>query len=577
MSFREISFSQFLKEITFTASTEVNPFTFLVGSGISQSAGIPTGKEIISKLRKLAKLKCDIHNFNKVVRKENGKYTDEYEAIFTDYFFSYSRRQEILRRFVSVSKFNKSNFFLAKILTETNLSNTVITTNFDDLLYKIVSKIETNHLVIESLEFLPFKLKFRNLLLDNTTSLIYLHGIYTNYFMRNSESEIQNFPSNSRVILQNILSSKGTIVIGYNFYAWDDIVKASFEATKSSGSIPHNIYIVSYNKYSSEEIKNNLKNSAISSEVVFVKSDNGNSLSSDYVLEEIYKYYQSKVNISLVSLTESLNYEDFLIHSIREISDFLNTANFILYCYHKYLENLDNNEILFSLEPDLKAFLNILNEKLRKRFNLPEDFCKADVNSTLKNLEIVNVNINEKSDLKLFIAYLVIIASIYIKFLSSIKEINECNRETLKDFLVFIFKAYIKFLKVLRNKFCFEYHSDSTYIFKINYKKFKSNLIKLYGFTAMYLSLLMKFVDNLNIKIKSESFFIKSKICSQALKVFPALSSNVFIMRLVSNLPTFIDEIRYYYKFLTWPYTEPLELSNFIVNFTRRSSDEEIH
>lgn len=190
-------------------------YAFFLGSGISNKAGIPTGKKI---LRETIKLLYKMENEGLEVKDEEveewfkeSEYADwGYSEILEELYPSKEDRRNFLE-----------NFFLGKIPTESHhiiaemvekkLVKVIITTNFDRLMEQALEKKGIAYDVVSSEKDL-LELKPRE---HSNCRIFKLHGDYQKFNIKNTKDELKKLEKGIFDEFKDILNSYGIVVIGY--------------------------------------------------------------------------------------------------------------------------------------------------------------------------------------------------------------------------------------------------------------------------------------------------------------------------------------------------------------------------
>lgn len=237
---RTINLEEATNQILHSSNTK-KPFFFIIGSGVSFPS-IKSTQEIIEQCKSV--VKC--HNI--LDREQSLDLMNSYTYWFLKAFPNARDRQDFIRDLVCDKPVSGSAFRLAHILSSRLLSNTVITTNFDELIEKAldlfgVSYVSYQHpSVADQIDFEQDQIQ-----------IVHVHGTYHYYDLCNLKDEIQNRAKFADITsatianrLDQLLIAKSPIVIGYG--GWDgDVITASIKrrlygAYNQSMQLPYNIY-----------------------------------------------------------------------------------------------------------------------------------------------------------------------------------------------------------------------------------------------------------------------------------------------------------------------------------------------
>lgn len=231
-------------------------FVFLVGAGISSSAGIPTAREMVEELRSLIYVR-DNNLETEEVGEVSPEVIDEWfeehfpelneEPDYGEHLKEYCPSRKDRKRFIEkVIKravyYNDAHRYLALILKQGSFARTVFTTNFDDLLHRALGDLG------EGFQFFDEPSLVNRVSLDeNSIQVAHIHGRFQNYSLQNTDDEIEDVSAKIRERFREFVEKKGVVVVGYS--GWDDIcMEVLREAAQDPGLIPNGLYWVSHGK-----------------------------------------------------------------------------------------------------------------------------------------------------------------------------------------------------------------------------------------------------------------------------------------------------------------------------------------
>ncbi len=197
-------------------------FALLLGSGVSQSAQIPTGWAIIEDLiRRIAKVEG--HEIQ-------GKPTDWYQETYGEEP-DYSRlldalsttpleRSQIIKRFIEPTEEEREVGVKQPTLAHRSIASLVakgyvkviVTTNFDRLLETALADAG----VVPSVISTPDDVQGTLPLAHNACTIIKIHGDYLDSRIRNTTDELSNYPVEMRNLLSQVFREYGLIVSGWS-------------------------------------------------------------------------------------------------------------------------------------------------------------------------------------------------------------------------------------------------------------------------------------------------------------------------------------------------------------------------
>ena len=227
-----------LLSLAFSLASSPGVYALLLGSGISRSAQIPTGWEIILDLtRQLARL-------------EGAGELDDPEQWYVDRFGeppSYSRllamiapspteRQQLLKRYFEPTEEERAtgaktptaaHRAIAELVAGGSI-RVILTTNFDRLLEQALEAAGVVPVVISSADGATGALPTQHA----RCTVIKLHGDYLDPRIRNTDDELATYEPVMDRLLDRILDDYGLIVCGWSG-DWDVALRAAVERCSS--------------------------------------------------------------------------------------------------------------------------------------------------------------------------------------------------------------------------------------------------------------------------------------------------------------------------------------------------------
>jgi tetratricopeptide (TPR) repeat protein len=239
-----------------------SPFFYIVGSGISAES-IPLANEMVKSFASELNL-----NINDIM----GNIQKKYSELFEEVYYEPTERRDYLYDIMESATITEANFMLAHLLIKkTNLSNLVVTTNFDNLLARALNLFGAEPLVFDH----PNSIERINTSVKDKIQIVHVHGSYRFYDCCNLDYEIQDRASTYRTYyssvfnyLMNVLSESSPIIIGYG--GWNDVVLKAIKQRLES-SVGYHYYWFCYDKNALLEIDAELKKSPY---IFFVVNDN---------------------------------------------------------------------------------------------------------------------------------------------------------------------------------------------------------------------------------------------------------------------------------------------------------------
>lgn len=221
-------------------SIQANPgvYAALVGSGISRAAKIPTGWEItLDLIRRLAVL----HGENCEPDPERW-YLDRFdkEADYSDLLDTLAKtrteRQRLLRpywepndqeREEGVKRPTSAHKTIAALAAQ-NFIKVIITTNFDRLLESALCDQGIEPTVLSS----PDQIQGAPPLIHTRCCVIKLHGDYLDTRIRNTSSELDQYPREFDELLDRIFDEFGLVICGWSA-EWDGALRSALSRAPS--------------------------------------------------------------------------------------------------------------------------------------------------------------------------------------------------------------------------------------------------------------------------------------------------------------------------------------------------------
>ncbi len=213
-------------------------YAVMLGSGVSRSAGIPTGWEIvIDMIRKIANLSgenCE-PNPEQWYRNKYGQEPD-YSVILKEIAKTASERRQLLKDYFEPSEEERernqkvptnAHKAIADLIKEGYIK-VVITTNFDRLMEKALEEIGVIPQVIAT----PDAMKGALPITHSSCTILKLHGDYLDTRIKNTTIELESYEDSINNCLDRILDEYGLIISGWSA-EWDTALRASFQRCRN--------------------------------------------------------------------------------------------------------------------------------------------------------------------------------------------------------------------------------------------------------------------------------------------------------------------------------------------------------
>ncbi|MDS0296431.1 SIR2 family protein [Halogeometricum luteum] len=219
-------------EISLTFSVRNNPgrMALLIGSGVSTGAGIPTGwsivRDLISQLAALEGEEIDgkPEEWYKETYGEKATYDDVLEKVGP----SMEDRRSILERYIEPTEEEKERE--QKVPTSAHESiawlvdkgyvNVIVTTNFDRLLEKALSRREVSPVVITNSD----DAKGAEPLTHQDAVILKINGDYKERNIKNIGSELEAYDEPIQELISQVFREYGLIVCGWSG-EWDTALR----------------------------------------------------------------------------------------------------------------------------------------------------------------------------------------------------------------------------------------------------------------------------------------------------------------------------------------------------------------
>ena len=213
-------------------SIQVNPkvYALLLGSGVSRSAEIPTGWEIVMDL--LGKLAASLGEKSVSDLEEwyVQKYQEapDYSKILDGLFRTPSERQQLLRSYIEPTSKQREEGMkqptaahkaIARLVAQ-GFIKIIVTTNFDRLIEKALEDEGVVPTVLSTAAQVKGALP-----LDHIECCVFkVHGDYIDSPIRNTQSELDEYPREYDTLLDRIFDEYGLIVCGWSG-RWDTALR----------------------------------------------------------------------------------------------------------------------------------------------------------------------------------------------------------------------------------------------------------------------------------------------------------------------------------------------------------------
>lgn len=207
----------------------------IIGSGISRSAGIPTGWEItVDLIRRLAALDgvaevVDWELWYKDKYKKEPNYSEILDALAP----TQAERRSILHAYIEakesedIRKPTKAHRAIAQLVL-TGKVRVIITTNFDRLLENALRDLGVEPTVIASDD----AINGATPLVHSACTVVKVHGDYLDARIKNTDDELMQYSPKMNLLLDQIFDSYGLVAVGWSG-EWDAALRDAIRRAPS--------------------------------------------------------------------------------------------------------------------------------------------------------------------------------------------------------------------------------------------------------------------------------------------------------------------------------------------------------
>ncbi|MDC8760683.1 SIR2 family protein [Janthinobacterium fluminis] len=221
-----------ISSLAFSISTNKGVYALLLGSGVSRSSKIPTGWEItLDLVRKVAALQgaeCE-PDPSAWYLATFGKQPD-YSELLDVLCKSPAERQQLVRAYLEPTDEERSEgdkqptpaHRAIANLVKAGFVRVILTTNFDKLTELALHDVGVVPTVLSSVDHIAGALP----LVHTACTIIKIHGDYLDTRIRNTASELAEYPEEFKQLLDRVFDEYGLIVCGWSA-EWDDALRAA--------------------------------------------------------------------------------------------------------------------------------------------------------------------------------------------------------------------------------------------------------------------------------------------------------------------------------------------------------------
>jgi hypothetical protein len=224
--------------LTFALHSDKGGYALLLGSGVSRSAGIPTGWDIVLDLIKqiaaVSKENCGENPEAWYVEKYGKE--PNYSELLGELAKTSSARNRLLRSYFEPTgedraqglKVPKQAHFAIAELVAKGFVRVIITTNFDKLLESAIESLGITPTIIATPDAAEGAMPINH----ERCTLIKLHGDYLDSRIKNTPNELEAYDERIDKLLDRIFDEYGLIICGWSA-EWDKALRSALERCKS--------------------------------------------------------------------------------------------------------------------------------------------------------------------------------------------------------------------------------------------------------------------------------------------------------------------------------------------------------
>ena len=227
-----------LQSLAFSIHGNPGVYALLLGSGVSRSAGIPTGWEIVLDLLGKLAATCGGPTETNLEHWYVSKYKEapDYAKILDSLAKTQSERQQLLRPYFEANDQEREEKLkqpttahqaIAQLVAQ-GFVKVIITTNFDRLMEKALEDVGVVPTVLSSVDQVQGALPLIHL----RCCVLKIHGDYLDTRIRNSPQELEVYSKEFDELLDRIFDEFGLIVCGWSA-DWDVALRKAVARTSS--------------------------------------------------------------------------------------------------------------------------------------------------------------------------------------------------------------------------------------------------------------------------------------------------------------------------------------------------------
>ncbi|MGK2959063.1 MAG: SIR2 family protein [Acidimicrobiales bacterium] len=224
--------------LSLASSMHAGPGTFalLLGSGVSVSAEVPTGWQVVENLiRRLAFLQgVDAGNDPIAWYRDRTGDDPDYSQLLTDIARSPAERQTLLSGSFTPTAIDregglkiptKAHHAIAELVAKSYVK-VILTTNFDRLLETALSEVDVHPQVISN----PAHVAGSTPLTHARCTIIKVHGDYLSPDLKNTVEELAHYDPDMDKLLDEVFDQYGLVIVGWSG-VWDPALRGAIRRT----------------------------------------------------------------------------------------------------------------------------------------------------------------------------------------------------------------------------------------------------------------------------------------------------------------------------------------------------------
>lgn len=224
--------------LAFAMHSNRGVYALLLGPGVSWSAGIPTGWEVVlDLLRKLAHVMGqDCEPDPSAWYRDNFGEEPDYSKLLDEISKSPTERQQLLRSYFEPNEEEReeglkvptaAHIAIAELVANGYI-RVIITSNFDRLMEDALKDVGVVPTVISTSDAVEGALP----IVHTTCIIIKVHGDYLDTRIKNTPPELEHYDKSMNCLLDRVFDEFGLVVSGWSA-DWDTALRAAFERCKT--------------------------------------------------------------------------------------------------------------------------------------------------------------------------------------------------------------------------------------------------------------------------------------------------------------------------------------------------------